>query len=170
MFDVPAVPADLVTAMRRRERCTRAARGRSIQSDEKVVMMPKEVINPEGLWDSGNRSYSHVVKVTKPESLIFVAGVGAVNPQFEVVSDDIRDQTHRCFEIIKAELEAAGASLDDICDMTVYLTDIENHKWPVREVRAEYFDAGREPVSTMIGVSRFAIEGMLIEIDVIAAT
>lgn len=132
--------------------------------------MPKEVINPEGLWDSGHRSYSHVVKVTKPESLIFVAGVAAVNAQFEVVSDDIREQTRRCFEIIRTELEAAGATLDDVCDMTVYLIDIDEHKWPVREVRSEFFESGREPVSTMIGVSRFAVEGMLIEIDVIAAT
>lgn len=132
--------------------------------------MPKEVINPEGLWEAGDRSYSHVVKVTKPESLIFVAGVGAVNSEFKVVSDDIRDQTRLCFEIIAKELEAAGATLDDVCDMTVYLIDIDNHKWPVREVRSEFFERERLPVSTMIGVNRFAIEGMLIEIDVIAAT
>ena len=132
--------------------------------------MPKEVINNTDLWDASPRSYSHVVKVTKPESIIFVAGVGGVNSNFEVVSHDIREQTHRCFELLKLELAAAGATLDDICDMTVYLTNIDEHKWPVREVRAEYFDKGREPVSTMIGVKDFAIEGMLIEIDAIAAT
>ena len=54
--------------------------------------------------------------------------------------------------------------------MTVYLLDIENHKWPVRETRREFFDDDRMPVSTMIEVRNFAIEGMLIEIDVIAAT
>ena len=132
--------------------------------------MPKEVINPEGLWDSSNRSYSHVVKVTNPQSLIFVAGMAAVGPDLKMVSDDIREQTRVCFQIIGKELEAAGATLDDICDMTVYLRDIENHKWPVREVRSEFFEDGRLPVSTMIEVSNFAIEGMLIEIDVIAAT
>ena len=132
--------------------------------------MPKEVINPEGLWDSGNRSYSHVVKFTNPQSLIFVAGMAGVGPDLAVVSDDIRDQTRRCFELIAKELEAAGATLDDICDMTVYLRDIDSHKWPVREVRSEYFEEGRCPVSTIIEVSNFAIEGMLIEIDVIAAT
>jgi enamine deaminase RidA (YjgF/YER057c/UK114 family) len=52
----------------------------------------------------------------------------------------------------------------------VYLLDIDNHKWPVREARAEFFADDRMPVSTMIEVSKFAIEGMLIEIDVIAAT
>jgi 2-iminobutanoate/2-iminopropanoate deaminase len=132
--------------------------------------MPKEVINPPDLWDAGNRSYSHVVKVTNPQSLIFVAGVAAVDESITVVSDDIEVQTRKCFEIIEKELAAAGATLDDICDMTVYLLDIDNHKWPVRKTRAEFFTPGREPVSTMIQVSKFAIERMLIEIDVIAAT
>ena len=55
--------------------------------------VPKEVINPEGLWDSSNRSYSHVVKVTNPQSLIFVAGMAAVGDDLKIVSDDIREQT-----------------------------------------------------------------------------
>ena len=132
--------------------------------------MPKEVINPEGMWDSRNRSYSHVVKFTNPQSLIFVAGMAAVGPDLKIVSDDIREQTRVCFQIIEKELAAADATLDDICDMTVYLRDIDSHKWPVREVRSEFFENERLPVSTMIEVSNFAIEGMLIEIDVIAAT
>ncbi len=132
--------------------------------------MPKEVINPPQLWDAKDRSYSHVVKVSNPQSLIFVAGVAGIDENLKVVSDDIVEQTRRAFQIIEQELAAAGATLDDICDMTVYLTDIDNHKWPVRQTRAEFFQPGREPVSTMIGVSKFAIEGMHIEIDVIAAT
>lgn len=132
--------------------------------------MPKEVINPTNLWDASPRSYSHVVKVTNPKSLIFVAGIAAVDENIKIVSDDIKEQTRKCFENIKKELFAAGADLSDICDMTVYLLDIDNHKWPVREARAEFFESGSEPVSTMIQVSKFAIDGMLIEIDVIAAT
>lgn len=132
--------------------------------------MPRHVINPDSLWDAGPRSYSHVVKIDQPKSLIFVAGIAGVGNDFQVVSDDIVAQTDRCFEILKIELEAAGATIDDICDMTVYLLDIDNHKWPVREARMKHFQRGNEPVSTMIQVSKFAIEGMLIEIDVIAAT
>ena len=121
--------------------------------------MPREVINPTDLWDASPRSYSHVVKVTNPKSLIFVAGSGAVDENFKIVSENI-----------KKEVFAAGADLSDICDMTVYLWDIDSHKWPVREARAEFFESGSEPVSTMVQVSKFAIDGMLIEIDVIAAT
>jgi 2-iminobutanoate/2-iminopropanoate deaminase len=132
--------------------------------------MPKHVINPEGLWKAGPRTYSHVVKIDQPQSLIFVAGLAAVDADINIVSDDIEDQTRRIFEILSIELEAAGATLADVVDMTVYLTDIENHQWPVRKVRSEFFESGQEPVSTMIQISRFALERMLIEVDAIAAT
>lgn len=132
--------------------------------------MPKHVINPEGLWNAGPRSYSHVVKIDQPQSLIFVAGLAAVDADINIVSDDIEEQTRRIFEILREELAAAGATLADVVDMTVYLLDIEHHQWPVRKVRAEFFESGQEPVSTMIQIAKFALDGMLIEVDAIAAT
>jgi enamine deaminase RidA (YjgF/YER057c/UK114 family) len=130
----------------------------------------KEVFNPDGLWDASPRSYSHVVKVTDPKSLIFVAGVAPVNERLEIIGgDDIEAQTRATFENIGKELAAAGATLADIVDMTVYLLDIKRHQWPVRNVRAEFFEQGRLPVSTMIQVAGFALDDMLIEVDVIAA-
>jgi len=66
-------------------------------------------------------------------------------------------------------LEAAGAGFADVVKMTVYLLDIKNHQWPVRNVRAEFIDTENPPVSTMVEVSRLAIDGMLIEVDVVAA-
>ena len=53
--------------------------------------------------------------------------------------------------------------------MTVYLRD-KGHQWPVRNVRSEFFEQGHFPVSTMIEVKDFCVEGMLIEIDAIAVT
>jgi 2-iminobutanoate/2-iminopropanoate deaminase len=130
----------------------------------------KEVINPTGMWNATARSYSHVVKVTNPQALIFVAGMAAVNERIEIVGEgDIELQTRTTFQNIAKELEAAGASMRDVVDMTVYLVDIKNHQWPVRKVREEFFAPEDLPVSTMIQVAAFALEGMLIEIDVIAA-
>jgi 2-iminobutanoate/2-iminopropanoate deaminase len=132
--------------------------------------MTKEVINPVDMWDTRGRSYSHVVKVTNPNSLIFIAGQAAVDKDLNFLATDIEGQTRAIFENLKKELAAAGATLDDIVDMTVYLGDIDAHKWAVRNVRAEYFESGSEPVSTMVEISKFGLEGMLIEIDAIAAT
>jgi hypothetical protein len=54
--------------------------------------------------------------------------------------------------------------------MTVYLTDIERHQWPVRNVRAEFFVPGQQPVSTKDQISKYAVPGMHLQIDAIAAT
>lgn len=45
---------------------------------------------------------------------------------------------------------------------------IKNHQWPVRNVRAEFINKENPPVSTMVEVSRLAIDGMLIEVEVVA--
>jgi 2-iminobutanoate/2-iminopropanoate deaminase len=132
--------------------------------------MSIEYINPPAAWDSQPRSYSHVVKVVSPKALYFVAGAAAVDKHINVLHiGDIEGQARLVFQHIQRDLEAAGASLADVVDMTVYLRD-KNHQWPVRNVRKEFFEEGRFPVSTMIEVKDFCLEGMLIEVDVIAAT
>lgn len=132
--------------------------------------MPTDFINPPDLWDSGPRGYSHVVRVTEPSKMFFVAGVAAIDHNLNVQSPgDVAGQTRLIFRYIERDLAAAGATLGDIVKMNVYLKD-KNDQWAVREARSEFFEAGRFPVSTMVEVSDFNIEGMLIEIDAIAVT
>src|SRR5580698_8496532 len=115
-----------------------------------------EFINPQTAFNSLPRGYSHVVKITNPNALYFVAGAAAVDTRLN-------------FQNIARDLEASGATLADIVDMTVYLADTDD-QWRVRGVRNEFFPSDKLPSSTMIAVKSFCIEGMLIEIDVIAAT
>ena len=132
--------------------------------------MTTEFVNPPTAFDSLPRGYSHVVKVTNPSALYFVAGAAAVDTDLNVRHiGDVEGQTRVIFTNIARDLEASGASLADIVDMTVYLADTDD-QWRVRGVRNEFFPADKLPSSTMIAVKSFCIEGMLIEIDVIAAT
>lgn len=130
--------------------------------------MARQYLNPRGLWDAQPRGYSHVVQVSAPASLIFIAGQAAVNADLQIVADDIEGQTRAIFGNLRRALQAAGATLDDIVAMTIYLRDI-SHQWAVRQVRSEFFSDERLPVSTMVEVSRFSLDSMLIEIAVIAA-
>jgi len=129
-----------------------------------------EFINPPAAFDSLSRGYSHVVKTTNPQALYFVSGAAAVDSDLKLRHPgDVEGQTRLIFQNIARDLEASGASLADVVDMTIYVADVRD-QWRVRGVRNEFFPQDRLPSSTMIGVSGFCIEGMLIEIDVIAAT
>lgn len=131
--------------------------------------MQREFINPKGHLHSIPRGYSHVVKVKNPGTFIYVAGQGPINEKLELIGlGDIEAQARATFQNIKRNLETAGAGFADVVKMTVYLLDVKNHQWPVRNVRAEFIDTENPPVSTMVEVSRLAIDGMLIEVDVMA--
>jgi 2-iminobutanoate/2-iminopropanoate deaminase len=131
--------------------------------------MEREFINPPGGLKSIPRGYSHAIKVKNPGAMIFIAGQGPVDENLKLVGEgDIEAQTRKTFENIGRTLAAAGASFKDIVKMIVFCSDIDAQQWPIRNVRGEFIDVDHPPVSTMIEVSKFAIKGMMIEIDVIA--
>jgi 2-iminobutanoate/2-iminopropanoate deaminase len=62
-------------------------------------------------------------------------------------------------------LQVAGASPADVLKVTVYLTDIAD-RTRINPVRQEFFGAAR-PASTLVEVSRLAVPGMRVEIEVV---
>jgi enamine deaminase RidA (YjgF/YER057c/UK114 family) len=72
-------------------------------------------------------------------------------------------QARRCFEIIQAALEDAGASLSDVVRTRILLTNIDDWK-KVAEVHGEFFRNSR-PASTIVQVSRFIDPDWLVEVE-----
>lgn len=107
--------------------------------------------------------YSQAVK---SGNLIFVSGQLPINPETGEMPSDIKAQTRHSIENIKAILEEAGASLDNVLKTTVYLADME-YFVPMNEVYAEYF----KPVYP--ARAAFAVKELpkkaLVEIEVVAA-
>lgn len=98
---------------------------------------------------------------------VYTSGQGPVDPETgEIVSDDIGDQTAQIIENLAAILEAAGASLDDVVQANVYVTDMDDYE-AVNEVYAEYMNEPY-PARTAVEVSRLPIE-IGVEIEVVAA-
>ena len=99
-------------------------------------------------------------------NFIFVSGQVAINPSTgKAESGDIKVQTRRVMENINAILKAAGAGLENIVKVNVYLADVKLYK-EFNEVYGEYFDdipPARTTVATMLPGKDF-----LIEMDVIA--
>ncbi len=126
--------------------------------------MPKHtLIRAEGL----SEPISHYSDAVRAGHTIYVSGQAALDEKGNLVGPgDVIAQTRQVIENMKTVLAAAGATLGDVVKVTVYLADRDDRP-KVNEVRKKYFK-GNRPASTLVEISRFAIEGMLIEIDAIA--
>lgn len=131
--------------------------------------MKKTLINPETV-SSPAGNYSQAVKVDISNvSLIFVSGQVGTDKDGNVVGEnDIARQAETVFENIKAVLEASGAAMSDVVKANIYITDM-SQRAKVAEVRKRYF-SNAPPASTFVEVTRLAVEGWMLEIEVIAVT
>lgn len=116
--------------------------------------------------------YQHVTRV-KASEFLFLAGQLAVDRDGNVVGrDDFERQTRQVFENLRLCLESADAGFGDVVKFTTYLTDARYVPEFMR-VRAELFGSifpvGDYPPNTLLIVDRLVKEGLLIEIEAIAA-
>jgi 2-iminobutanoate/2-iminopropanoate deaminase len=99
--------------------------------------------------------------------LLFVSGQVALDPQSgEFVAADVRQQTERVLENVKAILEAAGAAFQHVVKTTVFLKDMNDFA-AMNEVYARYFSAA-PPARSTVEVTRLPKDA-LVEIEVIAS-
>lgn len=103
--------------------------------------------------------------------LIFVAGQVALFNGKVIGKDDIGAQYRQIMENVKAILEDAGASMNDIVKMVHYVTPNvtpESIEYAaITKVRKQYIQKDF-PVSTMVRVAGLMVEDLLIEVDAIA--
>ena len=73
------------------------------------------------------------------ENLLFIAGITAFDRDGQFVGmGDAKAQTVQILENIKAVVEAAGGTMEDIVQTTVYVTDLANYP-AVEQVYKTYF-------------------------------
>jgi 2-iminobutanoate/2-iminopropanoate deaminase len=97
---------------------------------------------------------------------IYVAGQGPGNPETgQLEMGDVRHETKRVLENMKAILEAAGSSMDKVLRCNVYLRNIADFA-AMNEVYATYFSAPA-PARTTIQAGALP-GGIAVEIDCIA--
>jgi len=106
--------------------------------------------------------FSRAVRVG---DFISVGGTAPIDAEGKTVGvGDPARQARQCLETIKAALEAAGASLQDVVRTRMLLTRIGDWE-AIAKVRGEYFRDIR-PVDTVMEVSRFINPEWLVEIEV----
>lgn len=129
----------------------------------------KTRINPANFTKTVG-AYSQGLKVDiGDKALVLVSGQLAMDADGNPVApDDISAQTRYIFENIKKILGEAGAALEDVVKVQIFVTDIT--KFPqVSAVRNEYLGDIR-PVSTLLEISRTVKDGCDVEIEVTAIT
>jgi reactive intermediate/imine deaminase len=119
--------------------------------------MPKKVIQSPKV----DASSLPISQATLAGNVLYLYGAVAFNERGEIVGKgDIRAQTRQALENIKALVEAAGGTLRDVTQMTVYLTDLTNSAG-MNEVYRTYFPVeppARATVRVDLGHPDFLIE------------
>lgn len=111
--------------------------------------------------------YSHAVRIRKGAT-VFIAGQVALDQSGNLVGKgDFRLQAQQAFANLKAAVEAAGGTMQDIVKLNVYVTDIAQLP-TYRQVRDLYIDGKEPPTSTAIQVSSLFRPEFLIEVDAAA--
>jgi 2-iminobutanoate/2-iminopropanoate deaminase len=133
-----------------------------IQSDKNIFMQKTKVNHPDRDLSFDTGAYSDGVIV---DGFLFVSGQASVDfKTSKFVLGTIEEETHRTLQNIKAIVEAAGGTMEQIVKCTVHLQDI-NEFDRYNKVYGQYFP-GIKPARTTVE-SRLA-EGIKVEIDCIA--
>ncbi|WP_270182908.1 RidA family protein [Alkalihalobacillus sp. CinArs1] len=98
-------------------------------------------------------------------NLFYSSGQIPLKPDGTMVGEGIEEQTHQVFANVKAVLEAAGSSLEDVVKTTVFIKDM-NQFGSINEVYGEYFSE-HKPARSCVEVARLPKDA-LVEMEVIA--
>lgn len=127
-----------------------------------------EYLNPEGL--SKNPAFSQVA-ITKGngETTIYIGGQNAIDKDLQIIGKgDIQKQTEFVLNNIEIALKAAGASLDDLFKLNIYIVQGQDLRKGFAGAQGFLKKLKHPPVITGIVVAGLASPDYLVEIEAVA--
>jgi 2-iminobutanoate/2-iminopropanoate deaminase len=132
-------------------------------SCERHKMSKSMKINPDWPW---LEKYP-MTQCVKTGNTLYISGQVAVDPEGNIVGgNDMAAQTRQVFGNMEAVLSEAGATLNDVVKITVFMKDL-NLFSDFAHVRAEKFPSGL-PASTAVEVKALLLPELLVEVEAIA--
>lgn len=129
------------------------------------IALQQHHVRPDG--SPPVNGYSHAVSFSG--TIVAISGQVPLDADGRLVGqDDPQAQIRQVFDNLKAALAAAGAGLEHVVKLTVYLTDLADLA-DFRLVRDEYICLQRPPASSLVQVSRLLHPAFRVEIDALAA-
>ncbi len=125
--------------------------------------MPRKIISTKKA-PAALGPYSQAVHIA-PGRLMFTAGQVPLDPRTgEVVGDSIEDQTRQVLENLKAIVEAAGVTMEQVIKTTVFMNDL-NDFTRMNIIYESYFGA-QPPARSTVEVARLP-KDVMVEIEAV---
>ena len=123
--------------------------------------MTRELITPENLHPAPG--FSHVA-VSSGSTWVHIAGQVALDPEFQVVGEDLHAQTLAAMKNVQAAMASAGVEWEHIVRRTIYTTEPTQYE-TITDAIHQVTGGADDPPQTIIGVTGLALDGLLIEIE-----
>jgi 2-iminobutanoate/2-iminopropanoate deaminase len=125
-------------------------------------------INPWKWQDA--LAFSQAVEVSNASRTLYVAGQASVDDKGAPVHiGDMRKQMEQAFRNLETVLQASGFTLANVVRLNYYTTDLDAffaaHDVAINRLK----EAGCQPPGTLLGISKLAFPGLLIEMEATAA-
>ena len=113
-----------------------------------------------------SKGFSDTVVVSGSGRWIFVSGHVGADERGELVSDSFRAEADQCFKRIRQSLEAVGASMADVIQITGFITNFDGLYADYAASREAAFPI-KVPASLAVEVTKLAL-GARVEVQTIA--
>ncbi|WP_053991162.1 RidA family protein [Mangrovimonas sp. TPBH4] len=101
------------------------------------------------------------------ENTLYTSGQIALDPStMELVMDDIQTETKQVMENLKAVLEAANMTFENVIKSSIFISDMDNFS-KINEVYGAYFDEATAPARETVQVAKLP-KAVNVEISMIA--
>ena len=129
--------------------------------------MERQIVNP-WTWQD-NFGYSQAIEVSGAQRTIFCAGQTSVDGEGRPVHrEDMRTQITQALDNLETVLRGSGAGLSDVVRLNYYTTDVDGFFEAYDAIVGRLAEAGCQPTSTLLGVTRLAFPELLVEIEATA--
>jgi enamine deaminase RidA (YjgF/YER057c/UK114 family) len=130
--------------------------------------MEQRKINPWKWQDQ--YAFSQAVEVTNASRVLYCAGQASVDDTGKPVhAGDMRKQIDQAFRNLETVLKASGYGLANVVRLNYYTTDVEAFLSAADVVGSRLGAAQSQPPGTLLGVTKLAFPGLMIEIEATAA-
>jgi 2-iminobutanoate/2-iminopropanoate deaminase len=111
--------------------------------------------------------FSQGIEVTNASRVLYCAGQASVDDTGKPVhAGDMRKQIDQAFRNLESVLKASGYGLANVVRLNYYTTDVEAFL-AAGDVVGNHL-AGSQPPGTLLGITKLAFPGLMIEIEATA--